>query len=1744
MEWQRLVAVQIDTYEKLGKAQINFKKAPKDRITITYVDSRLETLQQYWTSFKHGHDQLVAAIPKANRGEISYFTEDIFDKFEELYHIYNGELKMVTQRLNPTKPRSETTKETATCKSSSEVKLPRISIPVFSGNYMEWQSFHDLFVALIHRNDSLENVQKLHYLKTNLSGEAEALLRQFAVTGDNYEEAWSIVNKRYSNKRFIANCIFKKLFSQKTIMQESAHALKQLLDTSVECLNSLKNLGLPVEHWDAIVIYIIVSKLDTDSHKQWEETISTDGSDEIPKLDKMKMFLETRFRTLEMIESSSKGGKPSKPKIFHTTVTPQCAYCKEQDHYIYNCKQFTKLPVENRYDFVQTNRLCFNCLIPNHTVLNCRQTSTCRICNKKHHSLLHAEKRRSENENSGEEDNNHRDQRENEQDIKTHFSKRDQPGQNVLLATALVNVPSGRGKSHVFRALIDQGSQASFVTESMVQSLGLKRIRINGVVTGIGEENNKLNTKYIVKFTLQSRYDTTFTIQVQAYVLNSLTTYLPSTEVLLDWPELNAIKLADPAFNTPSKVDVLLGADVFGKIINNGLMKGPSGIVAQNTHLGWILSGDISNNSPNKPLKVVSMHTHILDLDNEILKKFWELETESYTKTKFLTEDEEKCEEIYRNTVTRDDTGRYIVHLPLKEGLEETINRCGDTKQIATKRFLQLERKFNNNDILKEEYSKVMKEYLTLGHMERAEESKMAVYLPHHAVIREDKDTSKVRVVFDASAKGSNGYSLNDNMLIGPVLQPDLRTLLTRWRTHKICIVGDVVKMYRQIRVAPEYANLQRILWRDDPHEDLKSYKLLTVTFGTASAPYLAVKTLIQLAKDERELYSTAADIIQDSFYMDDLMSGAETIDEAKKIYEETNKILESGGFEMQKWSSNSDDLLRFIQMERGVSTDNLEIKIDKVIKILGLTWDRHEDIFKFKVNLPEDVAPVTKRSILSNVSRLFDPFGWLAPVLISSKILIQKLWLSGVGWDEDLPEELVEEWICFKDGLINLESVRLNRWLHINSTDNEKIEIHGFADASTEAYGAVAYLKVIDRDGKVHINLIAARTKVAPLKQVSIPRLELCAATLLTRLLKDLTSILKISMEDVYAWTDSMIVLAWLRSHPSKWQTFVANRVSEIIQTINNTNWRHVKSSDNPADLASRGIDASEFSDKEIWWNGPAWLKNKTIKINKHTIQDTEIEMKKERKKTNLNKNDDSIKGLHTKITDTNNEDHIEDMDTTQENKIWKRYSTLTKLKRVTAYCRRWYTRQHKEEESKHLTVDELNQALESCIKYYQQQKFSEEIRQLKTRKHVSKKSVLSTLAPFLDENGVLRVGGRLQKADLLYEEKHPYIIPSNTHLTWLIIQDAHLKTLHGGNQLTMSTLRSQFWIIRMRKEVKMHIQRCVICIRHRARTQQQMMGILPACRVNPGRAFENSGVDYAGPIQIRMSKGRGYKSTKGYICLFVCMSTRAVHIEAVSDMTTQAFLAAFRRFVARRGHCAHLWSDNGSNFVGAAKELKNLLQKGKNNISREIAEAISTYGTTWHFIPPKSPNFGGIWEAAIKSAKYHLTRIIGNNTLTYEEMATLLAQIESCLNSRPLCRISDVSEVLTPLTPGHFLIGGPLNSVPDTKHETLNINLLTRWQLVQRMTEHFWRRWKNEYLHTLQHRYKWRNSIQAPKIGDIVIIKEEDLPPTRWLLGKITEMFQGPDGRIRVVTVQCNKSTFTRPLSKLIILPIEALA
>jgi Pao retrotransposon peptidase/Family of unknown function (DUF5641)/Integrase zinc binding domain len=1008
------------------------------------------------------------------------------------------------------------------------------------------------------------------------------------------------------------------------------------------------------------------------------------------------------------------------------------------------------------------------------------------------------------------------------------------------------------------------------------------------------------------------------------------------------------------------------------------------------------------------------------------------------------------------------------------------------------------------------EYHKFMQEYLDLGHMVPYYGKEEGYYMPHHAVVKEQSTTTKVRVVFDASAKTSNTKSLNDNMMIGGVLQNKLSSILLRWRTHKYVFTADVEKMYRQILVANEHQKYQRILWRFDKTKPVQEYQLTTVTYGTASAPFLAIRTMQKLAEDEAKNYPAAAALLKKDFYVDDLMSGSDSAESAQKTISEIIEIFQKGKMVIRKWATNCPEVLEKVPENLKLSS-LVELNKEETLKTLGILWNPASDNFMFKVKMDKSMK-YTKRNLLSSIAKIFDPLGWLAPATVTTKLLIQTLWENGYQWDEVLPPEITKKWLTLEKEFPLLEEIKIPRCIH---SDNKNMELHGFCDASEKAYAAVVYART-EVSNIIKITMLAAKTKVAPLKnKQTLPRLELSGAVLLAKLMAEVKDAIKCQPNvPTYYWTDSMITLAWIKG--KNWKQFVSNRVKEINSVTQKDDWFHVGSKDNPADCASRGLTPSALKEFSLWWNGPTWLN-----CEKSTWPKNEIKI------------------------DTNEEKQVlAHVAQTSENtaEVFEKFSNYNRLVRTIAWCIRFAKNCKIAKQNRNkgfITVLERNLAEIAIIKIVQKNEFPDEIKAITTNKQCHRTSKLVSLNPFLDKDGILRVGGRLQNSLLSQNRKHPMLLPAKHHVTNLIIRDAHMKTLHGGSQLTLNILRTKFWIVNGKIRVQSEVQKCITCFRNKGKLAQQIMGNLPLRRVTPSPSFTYSGVDFAGPVQLRISKGRGTKSYKGYIAVFVCLVTKALHLEAVSDLSTDAFLAAYKRFTARRGHCLEMQSDNGTNFRGASNKMDLDLKKAIQQATNEAAKSVANDGTSWKFIPVASPHFGGIWEAGVKSVKGHLKRIIGDTLLTYEEFSTVLQRVEACLNSRPIMAMSSDPSSVEALTPGHFLIGRQLIATPEPCIPEKSVH--TRWELVKKMYTDIWKVWSNEYLTSLQQRNKWTSDHRNIKIGELVLIKEDNMPVQKWALGRVSEVHSGTDGKTRVATVTTPGNTKRRlPIVKLAPLPI----
>ncbi|XP_025997375.2 uncharacterized protein LOC113005723 [Solenopsis invicta] len=865
----------------------------------------------------------------------------------------------------------------------------------------------------------------------------------------------------------------------------------------------------------------------------------------------------------------------------------------------------------------------------------------------------------------------------------------------------------------------------------------------------------------------------------------------------------------------------------------------------------------------------------------------------------------------------------------------------------------------------------------------------------------------------------------------------------------------------------------------------MKIFELATVTYGTASASFLAVRALQEIANLERHNMPIGASRILTDFYVDDLLTGANTIQELITIRNEVNTILNKAGFSLRKWASNEQAALE--DLSGSHSSCILNINEDANSPTVGLQWNSSSDTFQFQITIFKH-AKISKRSILSTIARIFDPLGILGPVIITAKIIMQRLWQLKVDWDETVPSDIQTQWSRYESELHTLNHLQIPR--KVASQHSEVMELCGFSDASERAYGACVYVRSKLAETQYEVTLLCAKSRVTPLKNLSLPRLELCGAVLLSQLMHKVTESVDFKFARKRYWSDSTITLAWIKSPPRKWSTFVAKRVSAIQDTSDPNDWYHVDSLHNPADIISKGMAPALLLKSELWWKGPPWLSRDTTEWPVKALPLNQ-EIPEQRKTMAI---------------------------------------TTTELKSP------WLKPKFKGR----LSNEEINASVQSLVKIIQSSAFTNELKCLRNQQQVLKNSKLLSLSPFLDEQEILRVGGRLQNAKLPYSAKHQMVLPSKHSFTKLLVEYEHSRLLHVGSQTTLAAIRQKFWPLDGRNTVRHIIRRCIKCFCTAPVATQPIMGNLPLHRVQVTRAFANVGVDFCGPFQLRESKRRNAKIVKSYAAIFVCLVTKAVHVEIAFDLSAEGFIHVLKRLIGRRSIPSNIFSDNATNFVGAERELKELRDmfiKEKHKIIHDV----TSQGTQWHFIPPRAPNFGGIWEAAVRSFKFHFKRVVGTALLTIDEMQTLAIQIEAILNSRPLTVMSNDPNDLSFLSPGHFLIGDTLTGIPEPTLLDVPENKLSRWQRVEQMRQHLWKRWSKDYLNQLQQRTKWQIKDTNVSPGDMVLIREDNIPPLCWPLGRVQEIHLGADGVVRAVTIKTAKGVFKRPCNRLSLLPLK---
>ncbi|GBN00606.1 hypothetical protein AVEN_167529-1 [Araneus ventricosus] len=980
-----------------------------------------------------------------------------------------------------------------------------------------------------------------------------------------------------------------------------------------------------------------------------------------------------------------------------------------------------------------------------------------------------------------------------------------------------------------------------------------------------------------------------------------------------------------------------------------------------------------------------------------------------------------------------------------------------NNKTVARKRFEGLVRRFKCDHELFNEYKDVIDDYVREGIVERTScdslSNSQGFYLPHHAVIRSDKTTSRLRIVFDGSAHEDGHLSLNQSLYTGN-LHPNIFELLLRFRENPVAFTADVKSAFLQIELELPDRDFTRFFWTDYLNSEPYVLNFTRVLFGLRPSPYLLAATIKHHFQKYKEQYPHIFDLLNSSMYVDDLIGGRNDVPDALRTTLECLQIFSDAGMLLRKWRTNSKQLNLLWQQE-GVETEFSEtsaIDLRPPIKVLGLAWDSERDLIYFD---PKDLLKFlslkieSKRFILSVVGRIFDPIGILGPFVIKLKCLLQDLWTLGVDWDSELPPKLRHKWQQWSSEAEDLTEIRIPRY-YLGELDQEIsiFEIHCFSDASKTAYGTILYLRFVTRNNEIETSFICSKSRVAPLKSLTLPRLELTAALLSARLAKQVSSCLKFEA-NIYYWTDSLISYYWIRD--------------------------------------------SELCSEELEHRSSVHV---------------------------------AVAQQRESLVDIN------------------RFSSLKTLLKVTAWVFRFVNNVRNINKSMNLyfTADEIQNAEYFWIKYVQAEFYSVEISALTNNKQLQNNSEIKSLVPFLDEDGLLRITGRLLEAELCFGEKHPVILPRRCKFTELLVTREHERIGHCGVSATLTQLRKKYWIPKGRQLVKTMTRICLICKKYNAKPADQLSGQLPRDRISQSPPFQIVGIDFTGAILVKDNKD----THKSYVALFTCAVTRAVHLELVSDMSTKCFLLALRRFLSRRGNCKVIYSDNARTFKAAQRELAyftNILKDS--NFQNFVADN----GIHWKFIVERAPWWGGFYERLVKTVKEPLRKILGKALLTFEELSTILSEVEVIVNNRSLTYVENDPGEPEPLTPAHFLELGygdskyPVHFIELIDSTTARESYKKRKTYQTVLLKQLWRRWKEQYLLQLKtvNHFKTPSLHKNLKLNDVVLVEGNVKSKLLWELGVIKEIFIGRDNNVRSCLIKTSEGLFKKPIQLLYPLEIE---
>ncbi|XP_053691407.1 uncharacterized protein LOC128739932 [Sabethes cyaneus] len=1594
-------------------------------------------------------------------------------------------------------------------------------LPTFSGDPIEWPLFLSSFsnsTEMCGYTDG-ENMMRLQRC---LKGKALEAVRYYLMHPSSVPLIMETLKTLYGRPELIVTSLLAKVRSTPPPKQEN---LETLINFGLACKNlcgHLRAAGLDDHLSNPILLQELVNKLPASIKLNWalyrrqqptvdlttfgnymneivtaaSEVTFTFDSDvlRLAKAEKMKPN-EKRFvnnhTVYDVTDNSS-----SSPNTLSTgeSLPKPCPICQTVGHKARDCYTFYNMTLSDRWKMVQERRLCRRCLIA-HGKFPCK-ASMCgeKGCEDRHHKLLHPGNPIQHKSSATPRFSN---------TVTVHHQRQ----QSTLFRIIPVTL-YGNGKSVYTYAFLDDGFDTTLVESRIANELGVTGeihplcLQWTNGIDRTEEDSRTIKLEISGKGKIQRHPLKTRTVKNLNLPIQSM----DYPEICKRFPYLEGLPVQSYQSANPA---ILIGLD---NSHLSTMLKCRIGSrfepIAAKSKLGWTVYGSIVAELIPKINYQFHICARFPDQElHDLVKEFFNVEKVEPLTTPLQESDEElRAKAILEQTTVRTPSGRFQTGLLWKYDVIDFPN----SRPMAEKRLKCLERRLATKPELYDKVREQLKLYQTKGYSYKVSQQELQAFdvkrtwfLPLNVVIN-PKKPSKVRLVWDAAAK-VQGQSLNSALLPGPDLLTPLPSVLSSFREFRVAITGDISEMFHQIIIRPEDRSAQLFLWRDNPTEQFDVFAMKVATFGSTCSPSAAQFVKNRNAMEFANRYPQAANAIIKHHYVDDFVRSEDSTEKAIELALQVKEVHAKAGFHIRNWLSNDKEVLARVGEQNVELSKSFAVsKASSNERVLGMIWKPDQDVFVFQGLFQDNLQPFlqgieipTKRQVLRIVMSIFDPLGLIA-----------------VFW---------ERWTKL---LSKLDKIQIPRCYFQDATKEvyNTLELHIFVDASEEALAAVAYFRIVD-DCEVRCALVSAKTKVASLKPTSIPRLELQAAVMGVKLARAIEKNHTIKITRRVFWSDSSTVLSWLRSDQRRFRQYVAFRVTEILENSQVEEWRWIPSRYNVADEATKWGKGPTINCNSRWFQAPA-----------HLYQDPELWPKQELRIP------DTLEELRSV--------HVHRQVVTSQLLKFERFSKWERLIRAVGYALRFAKlinpAKQLDKRSEWLSQDELTTAEIIVFKEVQQAVYEDEINllarnlQLPTDKQhkLERTSKICKLSPFLDTQGVLRMESRILEANYLpLDFKNPIILPKGHPGTDLLIDWYHRKFNHQHTETAVNEMRQRFYVSDMRTSFKRIRKVCQYCKVYKAGPSVPKMAPLPSARTTAYvRPFSYVGLDYFGPVLIKQARSE----VKRWVALFTCLTIRAIHLEVVYNLSTESCKMAIRRFVARRGAPIEIFSDQGTNFVGASKQLKQELQQINNN----LAATFTNETTHWRFNPPSAPHMGGCWERMVRSVKYALSAMSIIKKPNDETFLTLLVEAESLVNSRPLTYLPIESETHAALTPNCFLmlstsgVNQPARQLVDKRAA-----ITSNWNICQQLLDQFWCRWIWEYLPTIAKRTKWFSDCRPIQPGDIVVVIDENLR-NGWTRGRVLRVFTGRDKRVRSAEVKTATGVFHRPATKLAVLEISGTA